>query len=87
MNEHRLHQRLRELGFREDSYFLNGSCNEAYCLKKSASGWCVYYYERGLQTGRRDFAKKSNAYEYLKTLLISDATTYRLLPERHHGHG
>jgi hypothetical protein len=41
-------------------------------MEQSTSGWCVSYYEYGLQVGRKDFAKELNAREYLKTLLTSE---------------
>jgi hypothetical protein len=70
-----LRTQLKLLGIREDSYCLNGASDEAYCLEQSSGGWVVYYSERGMKSGKRDFRSESEACEYLKAALASDSST------------
>jgi hypothetical protein len=71
-----LQTELEALGVRRDSYCLDGDADEAYCLRKSSSGWYVYYSERGMESGRKDFSNESSACEYLRSLLVSDSSTH-----------
>jgi hypothetical protein len=56
-----LQSKLSGLGVRSDSYCLLDDSNEAYCLQQARAGWYVYYSERGLQSGRKDFDSESEA--------------------------
>src|SRR5690606_2850475 len=69
-------QILRTQGVHENAYSLNGPRDEAYCLEAASGQWSVYYCERGLKSGARTFTKKSDAYDYLQSLLTSDPTVY-----------
>lgn len=76
MNKNELSRILRQEGFRPDAYNLEGGMqDECYCLEESNCAWSVYYSERGLQSGKKEFASESEACEYLLQLLRKDAST------------
>ena len=76
MNKNDLAEILKQGGFRPDAYDLEGGCqDERYCLGESHGLWSVYYSERGLQSGKKDFGSESEACEYLLQLLNKDAST------------
>ena len=74
MNDEQKQQALRAQGIRDDAYSLNGPRDEAYCLEASGGRWRVYYRERGLKSGQKDFREKLEAFDYLESLLASDPT-------------
>ena len=66
MNKSTLLKTLQREGFRSDCYDLNGGLlPERLTLANEAGQWCVYYSERGQQTGKRFFATESEACEYM----------------------
>lgn len=66
MNKQLLREILQRDGFRENCYDLEGGLlPERLTLGDEAGRWCVYYSERGLQSGKRYFATESEACEYL----------------------
>jgi hypothetical protein len=76
MNKSELAQTLKQEGFRPDAYDIEGAGqDERYCLRELHSVWSVYYSERGLQSGKKDFGSESEACDYFLQLLRKDATT------------
>ena len=76
MNIMELTEILRQEGFRSDAYNLGGGAqDECYCLRESRGVWSVYYSERGLQSGKKDFGNESEACAYFLQLVRKDATT------------
>ncbi len=76
MNKDELSRILKQEGFRPDAYDLEGGDqDERYCLGESRGVWSVYYSERGLQSGKRDFGGEKEACEYLLQLLRKDPST------------
>ena len=68
-----LHDLLDSRGVRADSYSLNGGFpNERYCIDRNGLRWTVYYSERGVETGRREFDTESDACQHLLSLLLPD---------------
>ena len=66
MNKQLLKDFLQREGFRVDCYDLEGGLMpERLTLGFESGKWCVYYSERGLQTGKRYFATEGEACEYL----------------------
>lgn len=51
--------------------------DEAYCLERSATGWVVFYRERGLRRDAREFASEGDACAHLIDLIRRDPTTRR----------
>jgi hypothetical protein len=78
MTKQELRDVLHREGFRESSFDLDGGLlSERYTLARDRQTWSVYYSERGLQTGKRNFATESDACEYLLNELRQDPTTRR----------
>ena len=77
MDKTELRLRLEASGIRADSYSLNGPSEEAYCLGSAGGRWEVYYFERGIETGKREFTSEAQACEHLLTVLCADQTTRR----------
>jgi hypothetical protein len=76
MNKQQLLQAIRKEGIREDAFDLDGGhFSETYTLPESYGRWFVYYGERGVESGRKEFATQSQACEYLLNLLKNDPTT------------
>ncbi len=76
MNKRELAQILKREGFRSDAYDIEGGgLDERYCLREYHGIWSVYYSERGLQSGKREFARESEAGEHLLALLRKDGST------------
>jgi len=76
MNRSELAEILKREGFRYDAYALDGGClDERYCLDNSYGVWSVYYSERGLQSGKKEFAIESDACEYFLQMLRKDSST------------
>ncbi len=76
MNRTRLRELLDSEGVRHDSYCLDDSwCDECYRLGQVGSDWIVYYAERGLRSGQRQFDSEDDACDYLLNRLLSDPST------------
>lgn len=75
MNRQELKAALQAARIRDDAYDLNGGhLPEAYTLGGANANWFVYYSERGLETGRREFSTESEACQYLLNKLKGDPT-------------
>ena len=48
---------------------------ERYFMEHTASGWSVYYSERGLRSGEQSFTTEEAACQHLLDLLLRDRTT------------
>jgi hypothetical protein len=48
---------------------------ERYFLEKDSSGWSVYYWERGLRSGKQVFGSEDEACRHLLDMLLRDSTT------------
>lgn len=73
MNRAELATRLRSEQVRPDSYDLTAAgMDEAYVLRPTASGWEVFYAERGHETARETFTSESAACEHLLALIERD---------------
>lgn len=71
MRRHELKLKLIENGVPDDMYSLEGGHpNEAYCLNKNGPVWEVYYSERGIKTGLRQFESEEQACDYLYESII-----------------
>ncbi len=69
---------LNREGVRSDAYDIDDrGCDECLRLVRDGGGWIVYYAERGVRTGIRDFGGESAALEYLCNRLVRDPTTRR----------
>jgi len=76
LNRQRLRELLHDEGIRDDSYDLEGGhLPERYTLGESNGRWFVYYSERGLETGKKEFGTEADACEYLLGKLRRDPTT------------
>jgi hypothetical protein len=76
MNTDELQDLLVNENFDPDSYDLKGGLlPEKYTLSKESGMWCVYYSERGLQSGKKTFPTESEACMYLLEWMRSDPTT------------
>jgi hypothetical protein len=75
MNRIELLRALRRERIREDTFDLNGGhLPETYTLAEAHGSWFVYYSERGLESGKKEFATESDACEYLLNKLRDDPT-------------
>ena len=71
-----LKQLLVAAGISDEAYDLTGGHpNEAYVLDFDGRHWNVYYSERGIESGTRDFTSEADACDYLYKVLIRDPTT------------
>lgn len=76
MNKEELRQALRKEAIREDAFDLDGGhLSETYTLSESYGRWFVYYSEKDLESGKKEFASQAQACEYLLNLLRNDPTT------------
>jgi hypothetical protein len=76
MNKDELKRILLDEHVRTDAYDLDGGRgSEQYTLRESSGQWSVFYSERGLQTGLRQFYTENDACEYMLELLRNDAST------------
>jgi hypothetical protein len=75
MTKSELQKILRSEYIRQDAYDLDGGHRtETYTLGEAQGRWFVYYSERGLESGRKDFATESEACEYFLNWLRRDPT-------------
>ncbi len=77
MNRQDLELILNQENFRKGTYSLTGEADEALCLTFESSEWCVFYSERGLQSGKTKFSSESEACEYFLQKMRADPTTKR----------
>ncbi|MFN0027373.1 MAG: hypothetical protein ACKV2O_09380 [Acidimicrobiales bacterium] len=76
-NRQELGEILRREGINPNAYALEGGHpSERYVIDLRPAGWVVYYSERGLETGRREFDTEAEACRYLLDLLRNDPTTH-----------
>ena len=78
MNVQALAEILRNEGFRESAYSLHAAFvqpDEALCLRNEDGAWQVFYSERGLKTGQRDFPSEADACMYFLNQMRADPTT------------
>jgi hypothetical protein len=75
MNKEELRSILRRESIREEAYDLDGGhLVERLTLSHEGNKWFIYYSERGLESGKREFATESAACECLLTMLRADPT-------------
>lgn len=71
MKKQILEQKLISLGVPSHMYSLHdGLPNEAYCLNKNNRFWEVYYSERGIKSGVKQFDSEEEACEYFYRLIV-----------------
>jgi hypothetical protein len=76
MNRADLQRTLIEEGFNPRSYSLeHENKDEALCLRVEGDRWCIYYSERGLQTGKRYFVDEKSACVHFLNEMRADPTT------------
>jgi hypothetical protein len=76
-NRQELGDILHREGINPNTYALDGGHpSERYVLDIRPGGWAVYYSERGLESGRREFDSEDEACNYLLDKLRSDPTTH-----------
>ena len=60
-----LEAKLRSLPIREDAYDLTGyGQDEPLVIRNIRRGWAVFYAERGLESGWREFPNEAKACDY-----------------------
>ena len=75
MNTSELRALLIREHFRSNTYSLEPrEVDEALCLREEDGQWCIYYAERGLQSGKRLFASESEACSCFLSMMRSDPT-------------
>lgn len=74
MNKNELKKILTNLKIRTDAYYLNGGAppDEIYVLEEIYGKWFVYYSEKGLRSGEREFNSEDAACRYLLERLKAD---------------
>jgi len=73
MNKIELKKALQKEGVRDDVYDLSGGhLDETLTLGEVYGRWFVYYNERGIESGRKEFVTESEACEYLLSKLRRD---------------
>ena len=76
MDKELLHATLVAENFNPHTYSLGEeNKDEALCLRFEEGKWCVFYSERGLQTGKKYLADESSACEYFLNEMRTDPTT------------
>jgi hypothetical protein len=76
MNKDVLQTILTAEGFNPRAYSLNvEQKDEALCLRVEDGRWCIYYSERGLQTGKKYFEDENSACEFFLNEMRFDPTT------------
>ena len=82
MNKIQLEAVLQEEGFKQNVYSLerpNFDPDEALCLRQEQGKWCIYYSERGIQTGKKYFSSEEEACKYFLENMRRDPTTRKSL--------
>ena len=73
MTREELERRLVNDGISPGAYDLfGGNKDNAYCLERTASGWLVYFRERGLRDWEHLFNSESEACEFLIQKISED---------------
>ena len=76
MNKDDLRTTLIKEKFNPRTYSLEDEQkDEALCLRFEDGRWCVYYSERGLQTGKKYFEDENSACKFFLDEMRSDPTT------------
>ncbi len=76
MNRASLKALLVAEGVADDQYDLNGRfCDECLHLEHIDGSWHVYYAERGLRTGEREFETEDEACQFMARRLLADPST------------
>lgn len=76
MNRNELKDLLEREGISDSSFtFDPDSADEQYVLATETGGWTVYYAERGLRSGERNFDTEDEACTFLFEILLRDGTT------------
>jgi hypothetical protein len=76
VNSQQLQETLRQENVRDNAYDLNGGhMPETYTLSERDNKWVVYYSERGLESGKREFPTESEACQHLLSQIRNDPTT------------
>lgn len=76
MNTLELERILLQEGFNPRCFSLNEECkDEALCLRSLGHDWCVFYSERGLETGKVCFTNEAQACQDFLEKMRSDPTT------------
>jgi hypothetical protein len=76
MDKHDLLRKLIEEKFNPRAYSLEDEQkDEALCLRKENGKWCVFYSERGLQSGKKYFDDEGAACESFLNEMRLDPTT------------
>jgi hypothetical protein len=75
MKKRELEESLIRNGIPKDMYCLDGGFpNEAYCLSKGNQFWEVYYSEKGIKSGLKQFDSEDTACNYIYELISSHPT-------------
>jgi len=76
MNTTELVERLNQLDVNPSSYSIGASsADEQYVIREEGGAWLVFYAERGLRSGLKQFASEDEACDYFLNLLERDTTT------------
>lgn len=76
MNRASLRALLEAEGVAGDQYDLEGDfCDECLRLEQVNGVWHVYYAERGLRTGERQFETEDDACQFMAQRLLADPST------------
>jgi len=80
MNKQDLLEALHKEGIPDDAYDLSGGHSpEVYTLAEAYGRWFVYYSEKGLESGKKEFATETEACEYFLNDLRNDPTAHMAL--------
>lgn len=76
MNRNTLRALLDAEGVAEDQYELSGGfCDECLCMEELNDVWHVFYAERGLRSGEREFDTEDDACQFMAQRLLADPST------------
>ena len=76
MNKNDLQKILIQENFSPKAYSLEDEQkDEALCLRFEDGRWYVFYSERGLKTGQREFVDEGSACDFFLSEMRSDPTT------------
>jgi hypothetical protein len=76
MNRDTLRALLDAEGVAEDQYELDGGfCDECLCMEELSDVWHVFYAERGLRSGEREFDTEDDACQFMAQRLLADPST------------
>ena len=73
MNKQELEEKLIKQKVNPYMYCLEGGLpSEQYCLEESYGKWFVYYSERGIKSGIKEFSTEEAACEYFYNDIMQD---------------